>query len=615
MPYTLLPDDAPASGPARRSGYVLLPDDTPADRIPGQVSRPAEPDAPNTLLDKIKGAYLEAPAAILSGLVGTGAGQLAGLATHAFNPSTYGTQQGVRNADELAARVADKLTYHPTTQTGQDITQAVGKVMGEAVPLAGLGGEAAALSRAGAPVARAVTDTAREVPGIASQAAQSLAETQRLLRAKITQAAPGGAKPPMAGVGAAKTDEALQRAVRAQQMDPPLNLTRGMATRDQGWQGFEAETAKNPELGGPLRERATELNRGMAAVLDNFDTATGATPGQTLRGVGESVDTALRKKLESAKLDINESYNRARAAGHMEDPVPYDGLSTYLKAHETEATTGGASMLKAVQERIAAHDPEGTGMLPIKDMEDLRKMAGRLTEPGSVNSAYVGDIKGLIDSATEGRGGMLYKEARRKYENYAKQFKDRQVVSKLVRTKPGTTDRAVALEDVFNHSILNSSLDDVRHLRRVLQAGGGPEGAQAWNDLRGQTVRHIKDQMLSNVARDTHGEPIPSPSKVSKAIQALDADGKLEFIFGKQGADKLRDISEISRDIYTTVPGANNTSNSASVILAAIDAAASFGVGLPIPITSGIKWGLDRRKTQAARARVGEALAPQVPGP
>jgi hypothetical protein len=102
--------------------------------------------------------------------------------------------------------------------------------------------------------------------------------------------------------------------------------------------------------------------------------------------------------------------------------------------------------------------------------EDLRQAINKLAEPGTPNVVFGKEAKALIDAAQEGKGGDLFKQARRAYENYSNEFTNRDVIDKALRTKPGTKDRAVAYEDVFKHAIMNGSTDDVRHVFRVLEA-------------------------------------------------------------------------------------------------------------------------------------------------
>ena len=115
----------------------------------------------------------------------------------------------------------------------------------------------------------------------------------------------------------------------------------------------------------------------------------------------------------------------------------------------------------------------------------------------------------LIDDSTEGIGGNLYQDARKLRANYAREFENVGVVDKLLSKKAGTTDRAVALEDVFNHAILKGSVDDVRAISRTLKRAG-PEGQQAYRELLAQTLEHMREGITKNIQRDANNNPIVS---------------------------------------------------------------------------------------------------------
>ena len=147
-------------------------------------------------------------------------------------------------------------------------------------------------------------------------------------------------------------------------------------------------------------------------------------------------------------------------------------------------------------------------------------------------------------------------------------------------------------------------------LRRTLQVGGGEAGQQAWRELQGATVRYLADEATKGVATDIRGNPIVSAAKLNNAIRALDTDSRLEFVFGKKGAQTLRDINELAKVVYTAPPGAVNTSNTASVLLAALtEAGVTAGfTGLPVPVLSGLKALSTHLKDRKLRMRIQEAL-------
>lgn len=79
-------------------------------------------------------------------------------------------------------------------------------------------------------------------------------------------------------------------------------------------------------------------------------------------------------------------------------------------------------------------------------------------------------------------------------------------------------------------------------------------------------------------------------------------------MFGKKGAEQIRTLNEVSKDVLTVPPGVVNTSNTGSVILAAMDMAISGTIGLPAPVLSGIRIVSKTVKDAKVKARVKAAL-------
>jgi len=179
-------------------------------------------------------------------------------------------------------------------------------------------------------------------------------------------------------------------------------------------------------------------------------------------------------------------------------------------------------------------------------------------------------MKNIINQMTEGQGGELYQEARKLRTKFGREFENVGYVDKLLRTKPGTTDRSVAYEDVFDHAILNGSLDDVRAIGMTLKKAGS-EGQQAWKELQGQTIQYIKDKVSSSVDVDSFGNPVVSPAKFKSVVTQLDQDGKLDYVFGKAGAQEIRDLAETTINVNAPLKGAANYSNTSSAIISALD--------------------------------------------
>ncbi|KQP36145.1 hypothetical protein ASF44_16385 [Pseudorhodoferax sp. Leaf274] len=599
------------------------------------------------------------------GALGMIGGTLKGLAEQILS-GNFGTAEAAKLVEQSAQSGAQALTYAPRTPSGQSQTQAVGEVMQNLIPVAPIlpgVAPAAAGARNAAPagvVARAGAEgLGRAVAGEAgasavasgidagSRVAQLAASKATTLPRRALEAITRDDSRPTPGtrgsVNAAATDMATQRRATAETLGftGDTALTRGQATRDPAQLKFERETAKMPDAGNLLRERTNAQNNHILTVLEGGVDETGAQ-APTLRATGIAVDKALVEQVKRDKAQMRVAYKNAEKAGEMRAPVSLVSMVDYLNEAAPEAAT--APLLTTARNlavRLGIAEEQGGRLVPsaarpadslmnrpavsgvtLKSAETFRQAINRNTdmEPTNIRQATI--IKGLIDEATEGAGGDLYRQARALRQRFAQNYEDRASIAKLLNTKKGMADRQVALEDVFSHSILRGSLDDVRNTRRVLHRSG-PEGQQAWKELQGATVRHIRDEATGNVATDAAGNRVVSPAKLDKAIRELDADGRLDFVFGKQGAQKMRDINDLAQYTLTVPPEAGvNLSNTAATMLSAFADAGMVGMsGLPVPVASISRLALNHIKDAKLRRRISDALndtqskPPRAPGP
>lgn len=622
-----------------KTGVVAPPKG--ASQIPGvsegAPTNLAQRQADPTLGQRIVGTG-EAAVNLGTGLVGGTLGAAGGAASGLYNELTSPTgsanpMQAISNAAESGAQA---LTYAPRTDQGQAQAGAVGNVLANTAPLMGHGGEMAAIGQLAKPTAQVVAPVVRNTVGTAAQNVAAgvrnavpdvVANIPGQVR-EMVRGAPDAPTPTpgtMGSVGAMGVDMATQRRMNAADLPAPIELTKGQAERTFEQQRFERETAKDPNAGAPLRERFAEQNQ---QVLRNFDAWVDQTGAEApdLRSVGSAVDKALVAKSARDKTEINVKYAAARRSPESKAAVDQaaavtigegeNAITSTPLAYINEQPTGlpSTAVTDAARQyatRLGVADLVDGELVPrpttIANMEAWRKSINESTgyEPVDIRHATI--LKKLIDGQTEPVAGPLYRDARNARARYAEQYEDRAVIADLLGTKKGTSDRKVALEDVFDRSILRGSLDDVRTVRKVLQTGD-EGGKQAWKELQGQTVNYIKDQATKNVARDTRGNQIVSAAGLDKAIRSLDADGKLDFVFGKKGAEQMRAINDLAKDIYTAPPGAVNSSNTASVLLAAMDMAISGAGGMPLPVMSGLRMVVNNVKDRRIRTQVSEAL-------
>lgn len=575
-----------------------------SNEVPGMpAALPGQPSdtKPPSLVDKAIGtgeAALSTVTGATTGAVGFAAGTVKGIVEQVA-AGKLGTQEAVQAIEKEAVKGMQAGTYTPRTQSGQEQTAVVGDALQNLVPLAGIPGEAAALANAAKPA------VAQAVAGIKTGATPIIQAVTRQ-----GEASPGTP----ASVGAAGVDAATLRQAKANELPVPLPLTEGMKTRSFEAQRFERETAKDPALGGPIRERFADLNRGLIQNMDSFIDASGSE-APDLRSIGIRVNEALRSRAAKDKTKIRTLYKEAEKAGEMEAPVSLDTVVAHLNESAPEAEVANilkAARAKAIQLGVAAEDSNGAlvaNPVPLKTVELFRRSINNSTNAEPTNIRQASILKGLVDEATDTLGGDLYQKAREARTRYAKDYENVSLVRNILGQKKGSTDRAIALEDVLDRSIISptASLDDVRQIRKLLQTEGG-NGWQAWKELQGGTLTHIKEQATRNVARNERGDPVVSAAQLDRVISALDKTGKLDFIFGKKGAEQLRTLNEVAKDVLTSPPGAVNTSHTASVLLAAMDMAISGMAGVPAPVMSGVHQIAKSIKNAKTRARVNRSL-------
>lgn len=591
-------------------------------QIPGAVTPAGEvlpvptPVAPRepTVAERAVGvgeAALTTATGATTGALGFLGGALEGLADSILS-GQFGTQDAVRLVEQSALKRAGQLTYTPRTEEGQEAVQFVGEVAGQLppfVPVIGQAGTIAQSTRAAAVPAEAAARRAVQVTRAAPAA----------IREAVTEA-PSMVRRGRVGAGAAATPEERRRVTVAEQMPVPFTgesaLTEGQRTRNFAQLQFEKEVAKQGETGAPLRGRVANQTATMIAnfdaMVDRLDPVT-ADP----RDLGEAVDRAVVTKANVRRREIKNAYDKAREAGELQAPIRLDNLAvaaTDVTRFEGVAPNVAPIKREALRLGVLAEDADGNLVAnpsTLENTELLRQFVNEATDFTDRRQALMaGKIKAAIDDGTEGQGGELYKAARKKRQRYANEFENVGLTQKLLSTKKGTDERQIAFEDVFNKIIIAAPTDEMNKVRRTLVTAG-PEGKQAWNDLRAQTIRYIKDKSLSVSQRDEMGNPTLSPGELNKVIKSLDQKGKLETLFGKKQAQQMRDLADLSIDIYTAPPGAVNFSNTASALQVALDSVISFSLtGVPAPVATTLKEASKYVKNRETKARIKRALEP-----
>jgi len=578
---------------------------------------------------------------IVGGIPGMIGGTVKGLAEQILS-GQFGTPQAAKAVEQSAIRGSQALTYQPRTQAGQEQVQAVGELLSNVLPpvlpIIGAPGAIMQSVRSAAPM---VQSTVQRGTAAAQQAATATGKAI----AKPVQAATTAVRetlgmetpttPTTAGgrvsVGAAATPEALRRVITAEGLPVPVTLTRGAAQREAGQLAFEKEQMKG-EFGAPLRNRAEENN---LQILQNFDSIIDATGAQAAfsgpAATGSSVVNSLSAGWEAAKNKTRVAYTKAKNSPEAQAEVDTNLVVTIGKGDQEITNsligylngkiTGLPSSLVPdtarqllIKSDLAAVDDAGNLIAKpatVRKLEDFRReLSGTAKFDDNVGLREETILKKLVDAQTDPVSGPLYKEARALRTKQANRFEDRAIVARLIKNRAGMKDPQVAVDQVFQRSILNGSPEEITFLKRVLLTSG-KDGQQAFKELQAATAQHIRDQATSGVGTDSAGRALVSPAKLNQVVSQLDKNGRLDVIFGKQEAAKMRDLNEVVKYVTTVPPGTLiNSSGTAGTLLAAFAEAGTYGAtfGLPLPVLTGIRQIVKMQKAGQTKAKINDAL-------
>lgn len=523
-------------------------------QLPGSEKTITLPRAEPSIMDRL-GAVLEVPATMATGLVSSAAAAPYGL-YKGITSGKFGTPEGTQIGQREAAAFQERNTYQPRTETAQDVLGGMARVLSAAPSTLGSTGSTFA---ALAPAAVGQMRTA---------VAPTVAATQQRMAALLAP------KSTMMGGGAASADEALVRQQRA--LSQGIPLTKGQQLQDFAQQQFESDVIKNttdkPDIAKGLLDFKAQQKKDIQGRFEQLIDQTGADVDvSNPRKVGGIVDSALVKQFEAKQKLVNDAYQKARDAGETKAVVDTSRLDQWLADNAPEAIS--VPQINSIKAKLDALKTATGGKVTVDDLENLYKAAGQLGKPGDPSNVFMRQVKSVINDVTEGAGGDLYRAARAERAGLGRQFEDTYRVAKLLGTKGGYADRAVALDNVFSHVVLDGDLDQMRTVTKLLK-NGGEDGQKAYAALQGQTIQYLKDQLNKN----TSGKL--SYDAFAKTLATLDKEGKLDYMFGKKGRETLTELQGTLRDALVEIPGTVNYSNTGSVVVRALDKLAALRIPL-----------------------------------
>ena len=543
------------------------PETQQAIRVKFGIVPAAAPEVP--LRDRIMG-IIETPLALGATLAGGLIEPLVAVGG-TLASGKYGTQEGIRAGEDFAKNA---VRYQPRTQTAREALGAVGEFLQPLSVLPPTFGHIGTTLNALAPASVMQANAlARPI------ARQVTAPVQSAMTSMMTRK-----QPVMPGVGAASTAEDLMRQQRMEQFG--IRATSGERTKNLAQQQFESEVQRGA-LTGISQDTKTQLAeqmRGFKAgqkedILNQFERMTNQIVGEeglaidrsNPRALGTLVDKTMVNLYTKKFDDYKAKYAKADSSGETLEQVPYQSLLDYIGTKSTTRREKLDPILNDVAELLAMNDPQKTGTISIRNLEDIYQVVGTVKDSPSAKP-----LKDLITQIGDSAGGKLYQEARQARAQLAKDFEDVYRVDKLLGTKAGYKDRQVALDDVYKHIVLDGSLEEMKTVTNLLKKGG-KEGQQAYKELTGFTLQRMKDLLLKK--GDESDEMVLN--NFSNFVTQLDREGKLEYMYGKKGRDTLLDLRQTIKDVMVKEPGAVNYPNTGGIVLRGLETLLKLPVKVP----------------------------------
>jgi hypothetical protein len=539
-----------------------------------------------SMRDRIMGV-IETPLALGATLAGGAIAPIVGIAG-TLASGKYGTQEGIRAGEQAAKSVM----YQPRTQTAREALGAVSEFLQpvtSALPptLGSVGTSLNALAPA----------TMMQANVLARPAIRQAAVPVQNALANVLTREPQAVMP---GMGAANTAEDLMRQQRLEQFGIRAKL--GERTKNLQQQQFESEVERGV-ITGISEEAKTKLQEQMKLfeagkqkdIIGNFERMTEAVGSTADRGeiknTGRIIDKVLNNEYTKEFDAYKEKYRLADESGETLEQVPYQSLLDYINTKTPTRRGKLDPILDDVAESLAMNDPQKTGTISIRSLEDIYQQVNT-----AKNSPSAKPLKDLITQIGDGAGGKMYQEARQARTQLAKKFEDVYRVDKLLSTKAGYEDRRVALDDVYNYVVVDGSLEEMKTVTELLK-NAGPEGQKAFKELQGQTLQRMKDLLLKK------GEEKDAVrlDRFSDFVTNLDREEKLAYMFGKTGRDEILDLREAIKDVMVKEPGAVNYSNTSGAVLRGLEALQA----LRFP---GAKTAAEIARTIEVKGKVKEAL-------
>lgn len=405
--------------------------------------------------------------------------------------------------------------------------------------------------------------------------------------------------------------------------------TLGQVTRDFAQQQTEHELKKINAVGAPIRARFAKQNRGLIAKIDELTAKTGGKAIDEYE-VGRRVSTSVKAADQEAREAVGMLYKEIDQRYGGSFKIKPEGL--LAKLDEISDNAEADAIVTSVKRKLsrfgllnaAGNNIKRGASLNASQAEELRKFVGGQITGDTPNKKRMLSllVDSLDDDVKASAGEDVYAIARKVAKT---RFEDLRIPA--VRA---IVDDDVPAEQIFDRYVRRGAIDDLEALKDYMsrktpmqtKAGVTVERdphllGQAWDELRGETLKHVFADATKQQARNELDDVVFSGPMFKKSLDKL-GRRKLELMFTPEELAKLDKITKVA-EWRTPMADVLNTSNTNSAWWNMVDRLLSYLPGRAGMVARGAgraaKVGADElAREAAARAAMapGEELARQA---
>lgn len=455
--------------------------------------------------------------------------------------------EALAKGGQVVKDTQEKFTFRPRSEQGKDTSEISSLPMEVAKKLLGKAGGALGKVAGNEAAGESIGESTPEALAALLGAKTALRPT------KAVEAMPGKDFSPLRTMS--PEEGARFQRLKSGGVDPTL----GQVTRDPAQVRYEQQTAQLPE-GARIAQRNKENEQALSASIEKLKDGPDVKGAQGLSETetGRSVRTALEAKAAAGKQVINDKYEKARASGETKELIELDPLERYLDEHKAEAiSVPKLASVRAMVDELKTVNKGSPGHATIDQIENLRQRVGELAQGDGSVKKYMGDLRAGIDKMTEGKGGDLYKEARKARKEWGDEFEEK-AGNAAILDKKSRTDYRTAVEDVWQKTIVNGSIDDLGNVIESLRTSKGPQvqaSTQALKEMQSRTIDHLGEEAVKGGSF--------SPANLQKAIRNIGSE-KLDLLLGRDAVDSLTKTLQNAKDVKTNpvrAPGSDTFLN------------------------------------------------------